>query len=78
MRPHALRRDIFRRIDLEAERVAVERERRGEVFHGDADMIQSRSHINNGLSRRHEGHEEHEAILVEDVVFVTFALFVPS
>src|SRR5882762_2789128 len=32
MRPHALRRDLLRRLDLEAERVAVERERRREVL----------------------------------------------
>ena len=31
MRAHALRRDLLGRLDLEAERVAIERERRGEV-----------------------------------------------
>ena len=40
VRAHALRRDLFGRLDLEPERVAVERQRRVEVRHRDADVIE--------------------------------------
>ena len=40
VRAHPLRGDFLGRLDLEAERVAIERERRVEVLHGDADVIE--------------------------------------
>ena len=42
MRAHALRRHLFGRLDLEAERVAVERQRRREIRDRDADVIENR------------------------------------
>ena len=42
MRAHALRSDLLRRLDLEPERIAIERERRGEILNGDADVIERR------------------------------------
>ena len=44
VRAHALRRDLFRRFDLEPERVAIERERRGEIRDRDADVIEDGFH----------------------------------
>ena len=44
MRAHALRGDLFGRFDLEAERVAIERERRREILHRDADVIEDSLH----------------------------------
>src|SRR5205814_1429914 len=44
VRPDALRRDLFSRFDVEAERIAVERQRRPEILHRDADMIENGSH----------------------------------
>ena len=41
VRPHPLRRDLLGRLDLEPERVAVERQRLVEVGDGDADVIES-------------------------------------
>lgn len=44
VRTHALGLDVFRRLDLEPEGVAVERERFADVGDGDADMVQDRFH----------------------------------
>jgi len=44
MRADALRRHIFGRLDLEAQRIAIERERRTEIFDGDADVIEDGLH----------------------------------
>jgi hypothetical protein len=44
MRAHALRADLFRRFDLEAERVAVERERCRQIGDRDADVIEHSLH----------------------------------
>ena len=41
MRADALRRDLLGRFDLEAERVAIERQGGGEIGDGDADVIES-------------------------------------
>ena len=43
MRADPLRRDLFGRLDLEAERVAVERERLLQVADGDTDVIERRA-----------------------------------
>ena len=43
-RADALREHLFRRFDLETERVPVERERGLDVLHGDADVIEHRLH----------------------------------
>ena len=40
VRPNVLRRDFFGRLDLEAKRVAIERERRRQILHRDADAIE--------------------------------------
>src|SRR4051812_42215751 len=45
MRPDALRRDLLRRIDLEAQSVAIEGERGVEVADGNADVIEYRFHL---------------------------------
>ncbi len=45
MRAHALRGDLFGRFDLEAERIAIERQRRVEIPHGDADVIEDGFHF---------------------------------
>ena len=42
MRPHALRRDVLGRLDLESERVAIEAQRGVEIGDGDADVIECR------------------------------------
>ena len=42
---HALRRDLLGRLDLQPERVAIEGERGGQVFHGNADVIENGFHI---------------------------------
>src|SRR5437588_1088221 len=42
---HALRRDLLGRFDLQPERVAIEGERGGQVFHGNADVIENGFHI---------------------------------
>ena len=42
VRPHPLRRDVLGRLDLEAERVAIEREGLVQVRDGDADVIERR------------------------------------
>ena len=52
VRAHALRRHLFGRLDLEAERVAIERQRRGQVLHGDADVVQDGFHV---AADHHEG-----------------------
>ena len=44
MRAHALRRDLLGRLDLEPERVAIERERRRQILDGDADVIENGFH----------------------------------
>ena len=44
VRAHALRWHLFRRFDLQAERVAVERERGVEILHRDADVIEDGFH----------------------------------
>ena len=41
VRPHALRRDLLRRLDLQAQRVAIEREGLRQIRNGDADVVQS-------------------------------------
>ena len=43
-RAHALRDNLFRRFDLEPERVTVERKRRLDVLHRDPDVIEHRLH----------------------------------
>ena len=45
MGAHALRRDVLDAFDLEAERVAVERQCRLDVSDGDADVIENRLHL---------------------------------
>ena len=49
VRADALRRHFFRRLDLEAERVAIERQRGRQVLHRDPDVIQDGLH---GLGNR--------------------------
>jgi hypothetical protein len=44
MRADALRHHVFRRFDLEPQRIAVEGERRTEIFDGDADVIENGFH----------------------------------
>ena len=44
MRPHTLRGDIFRRFDFQAKRVAIERERRGKIANGNADVVENSFH----------------------------------
>ena len=44
VRPDALRGHLLGRLDVQAERVAVERQGLREVAHGDADVIQCRFH----------------------------------
>jgi hypothetical protein len=44
MRAHALAGDLLGRLDVEAERVTVERERGAEVLHGDANVIEDSLH----------------------------------
>src|SRR2546427_639388 len=41
---HALRRDLLGRFDLQPECVAIEGERGGQVFHGNADVIENGFH----------------------------------
>jgi hypothetical protein len=43
-RADTLRRYILRSFYLEAERVAIERERRVDVLHSDSDVIENRLH----------------------------------
>ena len=50
VRAHLLRGDILGRFDLEAERIAVERERRLEILHGDANVIQNGFHTDKSSS----------------------------
>src|SRR5581483_8139806 len=45
MRPHALGRHLFRRLNLEPQRIAIERQRLVEIRHRDADVIQCRFHL---------------------------------
>ena len=45
VRANPLRRHLFRRFDLQPERVAIKRERGVEILHGDADMIENGFHI---------------------------------
>ena len=40
MRAHALRGDVLRIFDVEAERIAVERERLVDILHRDPDVIE--------------------------------------
>src|SRR5438093_1530645 len=42
---HVLRRNVLWRFDLEAERVAIEGERRLQILHRDADVIEDNLHI---------------------------------
>ena len=65
MRAHALRCDFLGRFDLEAQGIAIERQRRRQILHGDSDVIQNGFHVRNGASRRHEGHEDTRSILVQ-------------
>src|SRR5437588_1454593 len=51
MRAHALRLDCLGRVDLEAKRVAVERERRLQVLDGNADVIENGFHLDARFSR---------------------------
>ena len=44
VRPHLLARHLLGRLDLEPERVAIERERGLEILHGDADVIENGFH----------------------------------
>ena len=60
MRAHALRRDLFGRLDLEAERIAIERQRRAEIFDGDADVVEDGFHIRRS-SRSHEATKARDA-----------------
>src|SRR6266545_2568815 len=46
MRAHVLRRHVFGWLHVEPERVPVKRERRSEIFHGDADVVEDGLHIN--------------------------------
>jgi len=44
VRPHALRGDVFRRLDLQAKRIAVKLQRGVQVPNGDAHVIQRYFH----------------------------------
>ena len=44
MRAHLLARHLLGGFDLEAERVTVERQRGGQIFHGDADVVEDSFH----------------------------------
>jgi hypothetical protein len=43
--PNALRWHVLRSLDLEAQRIAIERERRLEIAHRDPDMIEDGFHF---------------------------------
>ena len=43
-RAHTLGRDLLGRVDLQTERIPIERERLGEVGHGDADVVKDGFH----------------------------------
>jgi len=60
MRAHVLRRDVLGRLDLEPERVAVERGRGRQILHRDADVIEDRLHFNDRPARNSRKHETHE------------------
>ena len=47
MRPHLLARHLLGRLDLESERVAIEPQRRFEILHRDADVVENSLHITN-------------------------------
>ena len=49
---HALRSDLFWRLDLEAQRVPIERQRRRQIFHGNPDVIQDCLHVSDGPQQR--------------------------
>jgi hypothetical protein len=44
VRPDTLRQDLLARVDLQSERIAIERQRAFEILHGDADVIEERLH----------------------------------
>src|SRR5215218_3676016 len=50
MRPHALRLDVFGKVDLEPERVAIERERGRKIADGDADVVEARLYCHRAMS----------------------------
>ena len=58
VRPHVLTRHFLRRFNLQPQRIAIERERRGQILYSDADVIKSRSHTPNRQTatktRKHE------------------------
>src|SRR6266545_4501374 len=45
MRAHALRRDLLGRLDLQPERIAIERQRLGDVRDRNADVIECHLHV---------------------------------
>ena len=58
VRAHLLRRDVFGRFDVQAERVAIERERGVEILHRDPDVIENGFHF---TDNHHEGTKTHDA-----------------
>ena len=44
MHPHTLGGDLLGRFHFQAQRVAIERQRRVEILHGDADVVEHRFH----------------------------------
>ena len=51
LRPREGVPDLFRRLDLQTERVAVERERGVEILHRDSDMVENRLHLRTPASK---------------------------
>src|SRR4051812_28238815 len=45
MRADALRGDLFRRLDLEPQRVAIEGQRRRQILHRDTDVVEGGLHL---------------------------------
>ena len=60
VRPDALRHDLFRRLDLEAQRVAIERERRRQILHRNPDVIEYR--LRELVSQRFMDHLERQVL----------------
>ena len=52
VRAHTLRRHLFGRLDVEAERIAIERQRRGEILHRDADVVEDGLHRIRAIGNR--------------------------
>ena len=52
---HSLRDDVLGRLDLEAERIAIERQRGVQVAHGDADMVQNGFHDTSAFTTKAKG-----------------------